>query len=112
MADGHSAQRDASCTEQKLRKPGADLYERRLQKEMGIPEQEIQARMRWDLPVLSENTKCSVSLDLPVLNCRPTGACSEVCYASQGCQMFRHAIIKSLAANRMIMEDPERVASP
>ncbi len=66
--------------------------------------------MRWDSPILSINHKCQISLDLPVSNCRPTKACMEVCYASQGRQIYRNAIIKSLAINRMIYEDPERAA--
>ena len=86
------------------------LYERRLKKELSIPEEIVRARMRWDFPILSENSKCSVSLDLPIINCKPTKACSEVCYACQGRQYYRRAIIKSVAVNRMIEEDPERVA--
>ena len=87
-----------------------NVYLDRLEKEMGIPEEGIEARMRWDMPVLATNEKCSVSLDLPILNCKPTKACSEVCYASQGRQYYRGAIVKSLAVNRMIQEEPERVA--
>jgi len=66
--------------------------------------------MRWDLPVLSENYKCSVSLDLPLQNCQPTRACRQVCYAAQGRQYFRRSIIKALAVDRLITLDPERVA--
>ena len=66
--------------------------------------------MRWDLQVLSNNSKCSISLNLPLQNCLPTPACASVCYASQGFQYLRKSIIKSLAVNRLIEIDPERVA--
>ena len=72
-----------------------NIYGRRLQMEMTVPEEAIQRRMRWDMPVLSSNHKCSISLDLPVLNCRPTKVCAEVCYASQGRQAYRKAVVKS-----------------
>lgn len=86
------------------------LYKRRIQKELAIPEEDIRQRMNWEMPILSTNHKCTVSLDLPVLNCNPTKVCAEVCYASQGRQLYRMSVIKSLAINRMISEDPERVA--
>ncbi len=87
-----------------------EVYKRRIAKELSIPDDEIRQRMRWEMPILSTNQKCSVSLDLPVLNCAPTKACAEVCYASQGRQIYRKALTKSLAINQMIAEDPERVA--
>lgn len=87
-----------------------NLYQARLAKEHGVSEAEITARMRWDLPILSENSKCSISLDLPIFNCQPTTACSQVCYACQGRQFYRHAIVKSLAVNRLIADDPEYAA--
>jgi hypothetical protein len=87
-----------------------NFYLARLKKELGIPEEEILGRVRWDIPLLAENAKCSVSLDLPVLNCQPTEACSEVCYGSQGRQVYHAAVVKSLAVNRMISEAPERAA--
>ena len=87
-----------------------NVYRLRLQKETAVSDQAIRERMRWDLPVLSNNHKCSVSLDLPISNCVPTNACAEVCYASQGRQFYRPAVVKSLAVNRMIAEDPGRVA--
>src|ERR1041385_4401948 len=87
-----------------------NLYRQRLDKELAIPEAQVQRRMRWDLPILAENMKCSVSLDLPILNCKPTKACSEVCYACQGRQNYRNAVVKSLAVNCMITEDPQRSA--
>jgi hypothetical protein len=86
------------------------LYRRRLEKELSIPEDEVQARMRWELPILAQNEKCSVSLDLSIINCKPTKACSEVCYACQGRQYYRGAVVKSLAVNALIAQDPERVA--
>ena len=89
---------------------GKNLYQLRLAKEQSIPETDIQARMRWDLPIISENMKCSISLDLPILNCKPTEACGEVCYACQGRQFYRRAVVKSVAVNRLIAEDPEHVA--
>jgi len=87
-----------------------DLYLRRLEKELSIPEEEILSRMRWDLPILSENSKCSVSLDLPVKNCKPTVVCRKVCYACQGRQFYRQAVRKSLAVNELVRIDPERAA--
>lgn len=87
-----------------------NLYQQRLNKEFAIEEGEIAARMRWDLPILSTNTKCSVSLDLPLANCQPTSVCSEVCYAAQGRQCYRRSIVKSIAVNRLIDLDPEHVA--
>jgi len=86
------------------------LYEQRLKKELSVPDESVKSRMRWDMPILSENSKCAVSLDLPIINCKPTKACSEVCYACQGRQFYRRAIVKSLAVNRLIAEDPEHVA--
>ena len=86
------------------------LYHKRKAKEQAISEEDIESRMRWDLPILSENAKCSVSLDLPIHNCKPTKACAEVCYACQGYQFFQKAIIKSLAVSRMIDHDPEQAA--
>ena len=87
-----------------------NLYVQRLRKELAISDEGIRARMRWDLPMLAENSKCSVSLDLLIVNCKPTKACSEVCYACQGRQAYRNAIVKSVAVNRMIAEVPERAA--
>lgn len=66
--------------------------------------------MRWDMPILATNHKCQISLDLPVLNCRATKVWAEVCYASQGRQLYRRGIVKSLAISRMIEQDPQRVA--
>ena len=83
-----------------------NLYRQRFKKELSISEEHVVRRMRWDLPILAENMKCSVSLDLPILNCTPTKVCSEVCYACQGRQNYRKAVVKSLAVNRMITEDP------
>ncbi len=82
----------------------------RLRKEQSISEVEIAARMRWDMPILAQNHKCSISLDLPVANCLPSRICAEVCYASQSRQVYRRAILKSLAVNRLIAEEPEHVA--
>ena len=87
-----------------------NVYKSRLEKEVAITDEEIQKRMRWDKPILSENTKTAVSLDLPIMNCKPTKACAQVCYASQGYQRLSKALIKSLAVNKMIHEDPEHVA--
>jgi hypothetical protein len=87
-----------------------NLYRRRLDKEKTIAEEEIQARMKWEMPVLSTNHKCAVSLDFPVLNCVPTSICAQVCYAAQGRQYYRKSIVKSLAVARLIDLDPERVA--
>ena len=100
---------DYGCTVEDTHKR-TNLYLERMQKEIAVPEDEIQARMSWDKPILSGNQKCSISLDLPVQNCHPTRACSEFCYASQGRQMFRRSIVKSLAVHRMIEQDPERAA--
>lgn len=91
-------------------KRAGSLYARRLQKERSIPPPEIERRINWSLPVLAQNSKTSVSLDLPIHNCQPTAACSAVCYACQGTQYFRGSVVKSLALARMIEESPERVA--
>ena len=66
--------------------------------------------MRWDMPILSTNAKCSVSLDLPMTHCVPTAACAQVCYASQGQQFYRNSVVKSLAIDRLIDLDSEHVA--
>lgn len=87
-----------------------NLYQRRLDKERTIPEDEIQARMRWDMPILSGNSKCAVSLDFPVVNCIPTRICGQVCYAAQGRQYYRKSVVKSLAVNRLIELDPDHAA--
>ena len=87
-----------------------NLYSRRYNKESDITEDEIKARMRWDLPVLSSNRKCSISLDLPLLNCLPTSICAQVCYAAQGRQYYRKSVIKALAIDRLIKLDSEHVA--
>ncbi len=87
-----------------------NLFKRRLGKEKAISEEEIAARMRWDLPVLSTNQKCSISLDLPFLNCAPTDICAQVCYAAQGRQYYRKSVVKALAIDRLIQLDPEHVA--
>jgi hypothetical protein len=87
-----------------------NLYLERFEKDLATPEWEIRARASWSKPLTSENQKCSVSLDLPVQYCTPTPACSELCYASQGRQMFRRSVTKSLAVARLIEEDPERAA--
>ena len=86
------------------------LYARRLQKERSIPTSEIEGRINWSLPVLAQNSKTSVSLDLPIHYCQPTAACSSVCYACQGTQYFKGSVVKSLALARMIEQSPERVA--
>lgn len=86
------------------------LYQRRFEKELAVTAAEIDERSLWSLPVLSENSKCSVSLDLPLTHCQPTKACAAVCYASQGTQYFRKSVVKSLAVARLIERDPEHVA--
>ncbi len=105
-----NARPSPSCMGNKCKKK-PNIYKLRFQKEMAISDQEIRKRMRWDMPILSDNHKCAVSLDLPILNCIPTSACAEVCYASQGRQFYRRSVIKSLAVNRMIAKDPQHVAS-
>ncbi len=90
--------------------PVQNLYVQRVSKELAITEDEIKARMRWDMPVLSSNPKCSISLDLPLLNCHPTSVCTQVCYAAQGRQFYRKSITKALAIARLITLDPEHVA--
>jgi hypothetical protein len=87
-----------------------NAYRRRIDKEATISEEDIRARMRWDMPILAQNHKCGVSLDLPVSYCQPTATCADVCYASQGRQLYRPAVVKSLAVSRMIEKDPERAA--
>lgn len=87
-----------------------NLYGRRFNKESEIAEDEIKARMRWDMPVLSSNPKCSISLDLPLLYCQPTSVCAQVCYAAQGRQYYRKSVVKSLAVDRLIKLDAEHVA--
>ncbi|PHS15767.1 MAG: hypothetical protein COA78_04810 [Blastopirellula sp.] len=42
-----------------------NLHQQRLDKENRISESDIEARMRWDMTILSTNAKGSVSLDLP-----------------------------------------------
>lgn len=91
-------------------KPHQILYNRRYNKESDITEDEINARMRWDMPVLSTNGKCSISLDLPLLNCLPTSICAQVCYAAKGRQYYRKSVVKALAINRLIELDSEHVA--
>ena len=91
-------------------KPQQNLYNRRFNKESAVTEDEIKARMRWDMPVLSSNPKCSVSLDLPLLNCQPTSLCAQVCYAAQGRQYYRKSVVKALAVDRLIELDSEHVA--
>ena len=86
------------------------LYQLRLAKEQSIDDDVISERMKWHLPILSQNSKCGISLDLPVAYCKPTKACADVCYACQGTQMFYRSIVKSLSVGRMIDADPERVA--
>ena len=87
-----------------------NLYQRRLDKENGIAEDEVRARMRWDMPILSTNPKCSVSLDLPMTHCIPTPVCAQVCYASQGQQYYRKCVVESLAVQRLIEAEPDHVA--
>jgi hypothetical protein len=93
-----------------IEQSAVNLYQRRLEKEKAIPESEVQARMRWDMPILSQNTKCGLSLDFPVVNCTPTKICESVCYCAQGRQYYRKSIVKSLAVNRLIELDPEHAA--
>lgn len=87
-----------------------NLYQRRVEKEGAITEDEISDRAKWHLPILSNNYKCSVSLDLPLKNCVPTKICQQVCYAAQGRQFYRKSVVKSLAVDRLILDDPEHVA--
>ena len=87
-----------------------NLYLKRLKKEQAVTGAEVERRASWSKPILAENSKCSVSLDLPIINCQPTSTCSEVCYACQGRQAFPDALVKSLAVNRLTLEDPERAA--
>lgn len=65
--------------------------------EKEITEGEIQARMRWDLLVLSSNQMCSIALDLPLLHCHLATACAQVCYVAQGRQYYRQSVVKVLA---------------
>ena len=87
-----------------------NLHSRRASKELAITEDEINDRMRWNMPVLSSDPKCSISLDLPLKNCHPTSVCAQVCYAAQGRQFYRKSVVKALAIERLIAFDPEHVA--
>jgi len=91
-------------------KRAVDLYLKRRNKERQISKRSIRERMCWNKPILSENIKCGVSLDLPVSNCHPTKICRQICYACQGRQYYRAAVTKSLAVNKLIRDDPERAA--
>lgn len=93
-----------------MKNPKPSLHAQRVAKEQSFTESEIQDRVRWDLPILAQNSKCSVSLDLPLINCRPTAVCAAVCYAAQGRQAYRQAVLKSVAIQQMIEKDPDRVA--
>jgi len=57
-------------------------------------------------PILSENPKTGVSLNLPVLNCRPTKICREICYACSGPISFPYACKKAVAVDEWIRQHP------
>ena len=51
------------------------------------------------VPILSANHKTGVSLNLPVLNCRPTRRCAAACYACEGLISWRPSIRKALVVD-------------
>ncbi|MEN6550153.1 MAG: hypothetical protein ABFE07_29265 [Armatimonadia bacterium] len=67
-------------------------------------------RVRWERQVklspayrpkefLSTNSKTGTSLNLPVINCRPSARCAQACYACTGPISWHNSITKSLAVD-------------
>jgi len=70
-------------------------YHRRLRAERRL----LRAPPARAVPVLSSNHKTGVSLNLPVLNCRPTRRCARACYACEGLISWRPSIRKALVVD-------------
>jgi hypothetical protein len=51
------------------------------------------------VPILSENHKTGTSINLPVMNCRPTRRCAAACYACVGPIAWANSIRKALAVD-------------
>jgi len=66
-------------------------------------EQEL---LREPLPrvvqLLSTNTKTGTSINLPVINCRPTRRCAKACYACEGPITFKHSVRKTLVVDEAL----------
>lgn len=54
--------------------------------------------------LLSENHKTHTSLNLPLINCKPTKRCSEACYACVGPVAWPNSIRKALAVDAILRE--------
>lgn len=54
--------------------------------------------------MLSGNSKTGVSLNLPVINCRPSAKCSKNCYACSGPISFRNALRKALVVDKKLKD--------
>ena len=83
----------------------ATLFRRRLAKE-----KRCEGHRDPQKPILSSNPKTGFSLNLPVLNCQPTQACAQNCYACQGPSTFCCAIEKAVAVDRWIRTNPRWAA--
>ena len=51
------------------------------------------------VPILSDNHKTGSSINLPVMNCRPTRRCAAACYACVGPISWGNSIRKALAVD-------------
>jgi hypothetical protein len=75
-------------------------YRRRLLAERRL----LQAPPAKLIPILSDNHKTGASVNLPVLNCRPTKRCAAACYACVGpiawCNSLRKALAVDLALRK------------
>ncbi len=54
--------------------------------------------------LLSKNHKTSHSINLPLINCRPTKRCSDACYACVGPLAWPNSIRKALVIDAMLRE--------
>jgi hypothetical protein len=51
------------------------------------------------VPVLSTNHKTGISVNLPIMNCRPTPRCKAACYACEGPISWENSVRKALAVD-------------
>lgn len=70
-----------------------------------------ESRLTEPQEMLSGNSKTGVSLNLPVLNCRPSAKCAKSCYACTGPISFGNSIRKALVVDQKLKRgDIDRLA--
>lgn len=75
-------------------------YANRAVRERQYKEEPLKAPIR----ILSGNKKTGVSINLPLINCRPSKRCADTCYACEGHIALPNSIRKTLYVDKLLRE--------